>query len=126
MCIEHVALWTEQLEALREFYERHLGGKAGPRSERPGFASYFLDFDGGPRLELMQMPGIVQRDRARQDAGWIHVAFNFGSRAEVDRLTAELAAAAVPVADGPRQTGDGYYESVVLGPDGNRIELAAE
>ena len=126
MRIEHVALWTEQLEALREFYERHLGGRAGPRYERPGFASYFLDFDGGARLELMQMPGVAERDRGRRDAGWIHVAFTVGSRAELDRLTAELAAAGVPVADGPRQTGDGYYESVVLDPDGNRIELAAD
>jgi lactoylglutathione lyase len=129
MRIAHVALWTDDLETLRGFYERHLGGRAGPRYERAGFASYFLEFDGpaaGPRLELMQMPGIAPRDRSRQDAGWIHVAFAVGSRADVDRLTAELAAAGVPVVDGPRETGDGYYESVVLDPDGNRIELTAE
>ena len=127
----HVALWTDDLEALRGFYERRLGGRAGPRYERAGFASYFLDFDdhgsaGGPRLELMQMPAIAPRDRSRQDAGWIHVAFAVGSRADVDRLTAELAAAGVRVVDGPRETGDGYYESVVLDPDGNRIELTAD
>jgi lactoylglutathione lyase len=128
--IAHVALWTDDLEALRAFYERHLGGRAGPRYSRAGFASYFLDFDDGPaggtRLELMQMPGIASRDRARQDVGWIHVAFAVGSRDDVDRLTAELAAAGVVVADGPRETGDGYYESVVLDPDGNRVELTAE
>jgi lactoylglutathione lyase len=124
--IEHVALWTEDLDGLRAFYEGRLGGRAGPRYERAGFASYFLEFEDGARLELMQMPEIARRDRSRQDAGWIHVAFAVGSRVEVDRLTAELAAAGVPVVDGPRETGDGYYESVVLDPDGNRIELAAE
>ena len=123
--IEHIALWTDDLEGLRAFYEQRLGGRAGPRYERPGFASYFLEFEGGARLELMQMPGIAPRDRLRQDAGWIHIAFTVGSRADVDRLTAELAAAGVPVADGPRETGDGYYESVVLDPEGNRIELIA-
>ncbi len=103
--IEHVALWTDDLERLRAFYEQHLGGRAGPRYARPGFASYFLEFEGGARLELMQMPGIAPRDRSRHDGGWIHVAFTVGSRADIDRLTAELAAAGVPVADGPRETG---------------------
>jgi lactoylglutathione lyase len=126
MRIEHVALWTEDLETLRTFYEQRLGGRPGPRYARAGFASYFVEFDGGPRVELMQMPEIAARDRSVQDAGWIHVAFAVGSRADVDRLTAELAAAGVPVADGPRETGDGYYESVVLDPDGNRIELTAD
>ena len=125
MKIEHVALWTDDLEGLRAFYEQNLGGRAGPRYERAGFASYFLEFAGGARLELMQRPGIAPRDRSRHDAVWIHVAFTVGSRADVDRLTAELAAAGAPVVDGPRETGDGYYESVVLDPDGNRIELTA-
>jgi lactoylglutathione lyase len=124
--IAHVALWTDDLELLRAFYERHLGGRAGARYARPGFSSYFLEFDDGPRLELMQMPGIAPRERPRQDAGWVHVAFAVGSRDDVDRMTAELAAAGVPVADEPRETGDGYYESVVLDPDGNRVELTAE
>jgi lactoylglutathione lyase len=126
MRIEHVALWTDDLDGLRAFYEGPLGGRAGRRYERAGFASYFLEFEGGARLELMQMPGIAPRDRSLQDAGWIHVAFTVGSRADVDRFTAELEAAGVPVVDGPRETGDGYYESVVLDPDGNRIELTAE
>ncbi len=126
MRIEHVALWTDDLEGLRTFYEQHLGGTAGPRYERPGFASYFLQFDGGARLELMQMPGIAERDRTRQDVGWIHIALTVGAPEDVDRITTELAAAGVPVVDPPRRTGDGYYESVVLDPDGNRIELTAE
>ncbi|MCW2964670.1 MAG: hypothetical protein JWO17_1922 [Actinomycetia bacterium] len=113
--LEHVALWTNDLEGLRWWYERWLGARAGERyvNEGTGFSSYFLEFDGGARLELMHKPG--------QKAGlWAHVAFSLGSREAVDGLAAELGAV-----DGPRTTGDGYYEAVVLDPDGNRVELTA-
>ena len=111
--IEHVALWTEDLDGLRDWYVRVLGATASERYENPanGFASYFLSFDGGARLELMTMPGQELGLRA-------HVAFSLGSRERVDALAAELGAV-----DGPRTTGDGYYEAVVLDPDGNRVEL---
>ncbi len=116
--IEHVALWTDDLERLREWYEQRLGGRAGTRYENAanGFSSYFLEFDGGARLELMAMPGQETGLRA-------HVAFALGSRERVDELTEELRAAGIPVLDGPRTTGDGYYEAVVADPDGNRVEL---
>jgi lactoylglutathione lyase len=116
--IEHVALWTDDLERSRAWYERWLGGRAGGLyvNERNEFSSYFVVFDGGARLELMQMPGQELGLRA-------HVAFALGSRERVDSLTAELRAAGVPVLDEPRTTGDGYYESVVADPDGNRVEL---
>jgi len=111
--IEHVALWTTDLERLRRWYERVLGGRTGERyeNEAKGFASYFVEFDGGARIELMQMPGQELGLRA-------HVAFSLGSREAVDELAVELGAV-----DGPRTTGDGAYEAVVLDPDGNRIEL---
>jgi len=111
--IEHVALWTDDLEGLRWWYERWLGARAGPRYENAdkGFSSYFLEFDAGARLELMHMPGQKLGLRA-------HVAFSLGSREAVDELAAEIGAV-----DGPRTTGDGYYEAVVLDPDGNRVEL---
>ncbi|MBN8494960.1 MAG: VOC family protein, partial [Burkholderiales bacterium] len=54
-----------------------------------------------------------------------HLAIALGSEAAVDALTAQLRAAGHPVLDGPRRTGDGYYESVVLDPEGNRLELTA-
>lgn len=115
--VEHVALWTDDLERSRAWYERWLGGRAGARYENArGFSSYFVEFDGGARLELMSMPGEEPGLRA-------HVAFALGSSGRVDELTEELRAAGVTVLDEPRATGDGYYESVVADPDGNRVEL---
>jgi len=117
--IEHVALWSDDLERSRRFYEEHLGGSASSlyRNERTGFESYFLDFEGGARLELMSMPA---RPAGRVGA---HIAFSLGSEAAVDAKTDELRIAGCEIAGEPRRTGDGYYESVVLDPDGNRIEL---
>jgi len=124
--IEHVALWTDDLERSRSFYEELLGGRASPlyRNDTTGFESYLLSFDGGPRLELMRMAGIAPRaGEGAQALGFVHVAFSLGSEAAVDAKTGELRAAGHEIAGEPRWTGDGYYESVVLDPDGNRVEL---
>lgn len=127
MKIEHVALWTRDLERLKDFYCRHFDARPGAKYVNPakGLASYFLSFDSGARLELMQQPGIAEsrNDAATQLTGLTHIALSVGSHERVDALTSELAAAGYPVLDGPRRTGDGYYESVVLDPDGNRIEI---
>ncbi len=128
MRIEHAAIWTADLERLRAFYERYLGARAGDRYENAtnGFASYFLELDGGgARLELMQMTSIAASsdDPVVQATGLAHVAFALGSETAVDELAARLAADGYRVLDGPRRTGDGYYEAAVLDPDGNRIEL---
>ncbi|HJW12508.1 MAG TPA: VOC family protein [Albitalea sp.] len=129
MKLEHAALWTPDLERSRAFYERYFGGRAGARYANPrtGFASYFLSFDGGSRLELMQMDGIVPRphEPAVQQMGLVHLAFDAGSTARVDALTERLRAEGHAVIGEARRTGDGYYESTVLDPDGNRIEIAA-
>lgn len=122
MRIEHLAVWTRDLERLREFYERFLGARAGARYSRPGFESYFLSFASGARLELMRNDSIP--DGVPTEAtGLAHLAISVGSEEAVDALIAELAAAGHPALDGPRRTGDGYYESVVLDPDGNRVEI---
>jgi lactoylglutathione lyase len=127
MKIEHLALWTSDLERAREFYGRHFGAAAGAiyHNPRTGFRSYFLTFAGGARLELMQRPDVVKRaDSAEVETlGLAHFAVSLGSEAAVDMMTAQLRAAGVDVISAPRRTGDGYYESVVLDADGNRIEL---
>lgn len=125
--IEHVALWTDDLDRLAAFYVRFLGATEGPlyRSVRRPFESRFLSFGGGARLELMRLADLGPAAGPAPRVGLAHVAFSLGSRERVDRLTAELRAAGVEVVSGPRTTGDGYYESVVRDPDGNEVELAA-
>ena len=129
MHIEHVAIRVRDLEAMRLFYERYFGGRAGPRYENPAkkFQSYFLSFESGPRLELMQRPDVPPdaADPLVQRRGLIHLAVVVGTETDVDALSRRLATDGLRVVDGPRRTGDGYYESVVLDPEGNRIEITA-
>jgi lactoylglutathione lyase len=127
--IDHVALWSEDIERLAAFYVTYFGARAGERyvNAAKGFTSRFLTFSDGARLELMQTSQLspVPHLPGAQRMGLTHVALSLGSEAEVDALSARLRADGVPLIDGPRRTGDGYYESVVLDPDGNRIELTA-
>ena len=127
MRIEHVAIWTHDLERLRQFYETYFGGTAHAKyvNPRKQFESYFLTFANGARLELMQMSGVPlsKNDTEQQFTGYIHIACSIGSREAVDALTDRLQHDGYRILDGPRTTGDGYYESVVLDPDGNRLEI---
>ena len=128
MRLEHIAIWTPDLERLRAFYEKYFGAQAGTlyRSRtRAGFNSYFLTFPGaGGRLELMSMPGLAAA-RDELSAGYAHVALAVGSRAAVDALVQRLQADGIRVVGMPRQTGDGYYEAVIEDPDGNEVEITA-
>ncbi len=125
--IEHIAIWTQDLEQLRAFYETYFQAHAGKKyvNSIKQFESYFLDFQSGARLEIMQTPGLEKPDGLGNlvPTGYAHLAFGVGSEAEVDALTDLLRTAGYPVVDGPRWTGDGYYESVILDPDGNRVEI---
>ena len=127
MKIEHIALWTHQLEALRAFYCAYFDAVSGEKYTNPrtGFESYFLSFESGARLELMCRADIppTQTDPHRQATGLTHLAFSCGGRDRVDALTERLRGAGYSVVGEPRVTGDGYYESIILDPDGNRIEI---
>ena len=125
MHIEHIAIWTRQLEALKTFYETYFAAHAIQKYTNPKthFESYFLTFDIGPRLELMQRPDIEGPQGVEQQVGYAHLAFSVGSKEEVDRLTQRLAEDGYQVVGQPRTTGDGYYESVILDPDRNRVEI---
>ncbi len=125
--IEHVALWVDDLDAMATFYASAFGAVAGDRFEIPayGFASRFLTFDTGARLELMSTRTLDPARHApgAQRMGLTHLAISLGSEGAVDAATAKLAAAGATVLDPPQRTADGYYESVVLDPEGNRLEL---
>lgn len=125
MRIEHVAVWTPDLERLVAFYVQHFGATAGLKYTNPrtGFESYFLSFESGARLEVMRSPTVKTGEPDQPRFGYAHFAISVGSEAKVDQLTERFRTDGVPVEDGPRRTGDGYYESVILDPDGNRIEI---
>lgn len=124
--IEHIALWTRDIERSRAFYEGHFGARSGARyeSKRQPLVSYFLEFSGGARLEIMTAPEMADRTIGRQ-LGLAHFALRLGSPEGVNLLVEKLRAARVVIAGEPRITGDGYYEAVVHDPDGNIIELVA-
>jgi lactoylglutathione lyase len=124
--VEHVALWVRDLDAVADFYVKHLGARAGSlyRNAAKGFASRFLEFSSGARLEIMTRTNVDSRAAAEQ-LGYAHLALAVGDEAAVDRLAAAFTAAGVPIVDGPRRTGDGYYECVVRDPEGNRVEITA-
>jgi lactoylglutathione lyase len=127
MTIDHIAIWAKDLETLRAFYERYFQAKAGEKyfNASKNFSSYFLSFNSGCRLEIMQMPGIPASDNDiyEQFIGLIHFAVSVGSKEKVDTLTDDLRRDGFEIVGEPRTTGDGYYESVVLDPEGNRIEI---
>ncbi|PIB39306.1 VOC family protein [Maribacter sp. 4G9] len=129
MRIEHLAIWVMDLERMRNFYEDFFGATSGSKyvNERKGFSSYFLSFHGGPRLELMHRPDvsekILKHDVTEESLGLIHFAISVGSKEKVDSLTEHLKQTGIQVLGEPRTTGDGYYESLVVDPEGNKIEI---
>ena len=129
MRIDHVALWTSDLERCKRFYSVYFGAVpgAGYVNAAKGFASCFLSFDDGARIEAMTTTTLAPLaiEPGAQRMGLTHFAIALGSEQQVDELTQGLKNDGHPVLDGPRRTGDGYYESVVLDPDGNRIEISA-
>ncbi len=127
MKIEHVALWTKNLETMKDFYVEFFNGKSNQKyvNPRTNFESYFITFGSGTRLEIMQMP-LISTPKSTTDeqfVGYAHIAFSVGSRVNVDNLTNVLRSKGYPVIGEPRETGDGYYESVILDPAGNRVEI---
>jgi len=129
MHIEHIALWTEDIERLAGFYSAYFGAAVGPLYANPqkGFASRVLSFAGGAKVEVMKTTAIplVRSDPGAQKMGLVHFAIAAGSATRVDELTLRLEKDGFMVLHEPHRTGDGCYESVILDPDGNRIELTA-
>ena len=125
MKIEHVAMYVNDLEAARDFFAKYFGAKPnnGYHNIRTGFRSYFLSFDEGARLEIMNRPHMTDSIKPPDRTGFVHIAFSLGSTGEVDRLTEIIKSDGYRVISGPRTTGDGYYESCIVDLEGNQIEL---
>ncbi|MCU5683324.1 VOC family protein [Bacillus wiedmannii] len=124
MKIEHIAIWVNDLELMRSFYTKHFNGKANSlyHNKAKQFESYFITFESGARLEIMRKKGI-EKEPNPNITGYAHMAFSVGSEERVNELTTTLKNDGYPLLNGPRCTGDGYYESVISDPEGNQIEI---
>lgn len=125
MFIDHVAMYVDNLENARNFFIKYFNAKSndGYHNEKTGFRSYFLTFDNGARLEIMNKPEMADCEKHLNRTGYAHIAFSVGSKAEVDRLTELLEKDGYTVISGPRTTGDGYYESCIVAFEDNIIEI---
>lgn len=125
--INHIAVWTSELERIKKFYVKYFAASSGDKYFNPtkNFTSYFLTFEDGSRLEIMHKPDLLTKELRNQEnfIGLSHFSVSVGSRERVDELTEQLREDGYIIAGEPRLTGDGYYESVVLDPDGNRLEI---
>jgi lactoylglutathione lyase len=128
MKIEHIAIWVDDLEKMRSFYTTYFDCATGEKYHNPrkSFYSYFVEFNkGGCRLELMSRPDIPEGESRRGFAkGICHFAISVGGKEKVDELTERLRKDNFSIESEPRTTGDGYYESVVLDPEGNYVEIS--
>lgn len=125
MRIEHIAMYVNDLEKAKDFFVKYFNATAneGYHNKTTDFRSYFLCFADGARLEVMKKPNMQDGEKTLARTGYVHIAFSLGSKAAVDMLTERLKQDGYEVVSGPRVTGDGYYESCVIGIEGNQIEI---
>lgn len=125
MKINHLALYVKDLEGMKAFYKKYFNATENTKYHNPktGLETYFLTFPGEARLEIMTRPDVSESEKKDMQAGYIHLAFSAGSKQKVDDLTHQLKEDGFTVLSGPRTTGDGYYESCVLDPENNQIEI---
>jgi lactoylglutathione lyase len=123
--ITHIAVFALDIEKTKDFYVTYFGGKSNELygETKAGFSSYFISFDGGVCLEVMHYKDLEKRPIIDKSNGWSHIAFSVGSRENVIQLTEEITSAGYQLYSAPRVTGDGYFESCVADPDGNRVEI---
>ena len=125
MRIEHIAMYVNDLEKTRDFFIKYFQATSneGYHNKTTDFRSYFLSFDDGARLEIMKKPQMSDETKELNRTGYIHIAFSLGSKEAVDQLTEKLKNDGYQLVSGPRTTGDGYYESCIVGIEGNQIEI---
>jgi lactoylglutathione lyase len=124
--IDHIALWVSDLDLMRDFYREYFNAESGEKYTNPvkKFSSYFLKFGGSVKLELMYNPDVRIRPAGEAiQIGLAHLAISLGTKEIVLEMTEKIREAGYGIAGEPRTTGDGYFESVILDPEGNRIEL---
>lgn len=125
MRISHVAMWVKDIENIKNFYMKYFNCKCNEKyiNDKKGFQSYFLSFEDNSKLEIMNINDVEELNKENNFYGFAHIAISVGSKDKVDSLTKILENDGYIVASNPRTTGDGYYESVILDPENNKIEI---
>ena len=125
MKIDHMAMYVTDIEHTKEFFVKFFEAKAGNKyyNQNTGFQSYFLTFEDGARLEIMTKQPLLELSKDPLRTGYAHLAFSVGNMERVNALTARLQAEGYEVLSDPRTTGDGYFESCIVGIEGNLIEI---
>ena len=125
MKIEHIAMYVHDLEATKDFFIKFFDASSNTKyhNQKTGLETYFLSFKDHTRLEIMTRPDMVSSEESLLKTGYTHLAFSVGSKEKVDTLTSQLEQEGYEILSGPSTTGDGYYESCILGPEGNQIEI---
>lgn len=125
MRIEHIAMYVNDLEKTKDFFVKYFNAisNEGYHNQKTDFRSYFLSFEDGARLEIMKKPQMEDGEKSLNRTGYIHIAFSLGGKEAVDELTEKLKTDGYTIVSGPRTTGDGYYESCIVGIEGNQIEI---
>ncbi len=127
MKLEHVAMYVEDLERAKDFFVKYFDAKPNNKYHNPktGLSTYFLSFDDGSRLEIMNRPDMIKAVNEPFRQGFIHIAFCVGSKEKVDGLTQRLSDDGYKIFSNPRTSGDGYYESCIVDIENNLIEIIA-
>ena len=125
MKISHIAMWVKDIENIKNFYKKYFNCKCNDKyiNNKKGFESYFLSFESDSKLEIMNIKDINELNKENNFYGFAHIAISLGSKDKVDSLTKILENDGYIIASNPRTTGDGYYESVILDPENNKIEI---
>ena len=123
--IEHIAMYVADLEKAKLFFEKYFNAKSGEKyhNKATGFMSYFLEFSGEARLEIMPRAELSEKDKSTYPKGFHHIALSVGSKEVVDSITEQLRFDGYEIISNPRTTGDGYYESCIADSEGNLIEV---
>ena len=123
MKVDHIGIYAEDINRIANFYTKYFKGTLSqPAYHNPkkNFTSHFISFESGAKLEIMHQ---VKREPKDQFIGFIHISFSVGLKENVNKLAAQLKEDGYEIIDGPRTTGDGFYEASVLDPENNRVEF---
>jgi len=122
--ITHVAIYTVDLERLKMFYQKYFFAESNTKYQNDsGFSSYFLTFSSGAKIEIMSHENLEQREVIDKVNGLSHIAFSVGTKDGVIEVTERIVNDGYQLLSPPRYTGDGFFESCVADPDGNRVEI---